>query len=158
MQIKVFNIPAICPDLEVDAVNKFMSSRKVLSIDKQFYMLDGCPYWAFCIEFLPSSYGASGIEKHDKIDYKGILTEEEFSRFSLMRKVRKQLADKDAVPAYAVFTDAELADMSRMDQVDLPAISKIKGIGVKRVEKFGVIFCDEYRKSLSYEASEQSVG
>ena len=53
----------------------------------------------------------------EKVDYKLVLSEADFSLFSRLREIRKQIAIADAVPAYAVFTDEELAGIPFLVQV-----------------------------------------
>lgn len=77
-------------------------------------------------------------EKHEKTDYKSVLSEEDFKMFSRMRVFRKQIADNDAVPAYAVFTDAELALFAQAGNLNEKTMLEIEGIGKKRMEKYGM--------------------
>ena len=42
-----------------------------------------------------------------------------------MRKLRKQIAESEAVPAYAVFTDAELAEMAKLEVLDTASIQNM---------------------------------
>jgi superfamily II DNA helicase RecQ len=51
--------------------------------------------------------------------------------------LRKQIAAKDAVPAYMVFTDEELAALAKLSVITKQEMLKIKGIGDKKVEKYG---------------------
>ena len=40
-----------------------------------------------------------------------------FEVFSKLRVFRKQIAERDAVPAYAVYTDAELAEIAKLERI-----------------------------------------
>lgn len=82
---------------------------------------------------MPSTYN----EKREKIDYKNILNEPTFLKFSQLRIIRKQLAEKDVVPAYAVFTDEELAGIANLPEITIKTMQTVKGIGVKKIEKYG---------------------
>ncbi len=42
--------------------------------------------------------------------------------------------------AYAVFTDEELSNIAKLDEITAPNMLKIKGIGEKKVEKYGQRF------------------
>ena len=79
-----------------------------------------------------------------KTDYKEILSEAEFNIFSRLRSIRKEISAKDSVPAYAVFTDAELADMSRLEAISIVNVKKIPGIAEKRMEKYGNQLIEKY--------------
>lgn len=50
---------------------------------------------------------------------------------------RKIFAANDAVPAYAVFTDEELAGIARLPVLEVSKLISVKGIGDKKVEKYG---------------------
>lgn len=80
-----------------------------------------------------------GGERKEKVDYKSVLGEEHFKVFTRLRAFRKQIADQDAVPAYAVFTDAELATLSQVEGLTEQAMLQVEGIGKKRVEKYGAL-------------------
>ncbi|MCB0376036.1 MAG: HRDC domain-containing protein, partial [Sinomicrobium sp.] len=67
-----------------------------------------------------------------------------FARFSRMREIRKTIAREEAIPAYAVFTDEELAAIAKMEPPLTEAgLKTIKGIGKKKVEKYGAYFLPE---------------
>lgn len=64
-----------------------------------------------------------------------------FARFAVLRTIRKRLAEEDAVPAFAVFTDAELAEIAKLDEITPKRMLAINGLGEKRVEKYGEPMC-----------------
>ncbi len=97
--------------------------------------------------------GVSG--RKDKVDYRQVLQEEEFARFCELRKIRKQLADDDGVPPFAVFTDAELAEIAKMNPPSPLAMKKIHGIGEKKVARYGEQMCSLYRKTLNDQENEK---
>ncbi|GHU12234.1 DNA helicase RecQ [Spirochaetia bacterium] len=56
--------------------------------------------------------------------------------FNKLRELRKELASKEGVPAYAVFSDASLRDMCRR-QPDSPArFAEVSGVGAVKLEKY----------------------
>ncbi len=83
------------------------------------------------------------------MDYKNVLSEEHFKVFSQLRAYRKQIAEQDAVPAYAVFTDAELALLAQSADLTEQSMLKIDGIGKKRVEKYGALLIELSRGEVS---------
>lgn len=139
MQIKIITVHSQGGEEQNESLNKFLRGNKIISIDKNFYSDSGGSYWSFCITYLLQSSAFQGFsqDRKDKIDYKSILSEEQFARFSSLRLLRKKIAEEDAVPAYAVFTDAELSEISKIDKVSLDELKKIEGIGEKRVTKYG---------------------
>ncbi|MGL6040368.1 MAG: HRDC domain-containing protein, partial [Deefgea sp.] len=57
-----------------------------------------------------------------------------------LRRLRKQLADDQDVPAYHVFGDATLKEMIRHHPRDHYELSKISGVGDRKLEKYGDAF------------------
>jgi superfamily II DNA helicase RecQ len=83
------------------------------------------------------------------VDYKESLSPEAFSRFSALRKTRKQIAADALVPAYAVFTDAELAQIASLAEVTLASMRTVKGVGQKKVEKYGALLMEGLKSATS---------
>ena len=81
-------------------------------------------------------------ERKEKVDYKNVLEAPVFEVFSKLRVLRKQIAENDAVPAFAVFTDAELASIAKLESITPKTLLTINGIGDKRVEKYGKLLCE----------------
>ncbi|MCM1170247.1 MAG: HRDC domain-containing protein [Bacteroides sp.] len=146
MNIKIFDISAVGSDEGMETLNKFLRGHKVLDIDKQFYVSsDNIGHWSVWVSYLPAQPVFGGFaEKREKVDYKAVLGESDFVKFTQLRLIRKQLAEEDAVPAYAVFTDAELALIAQMPSIETSLLRKITGIGEKRIEKYGRLVCERY--------------
>ena len=71
------------------------------------------------------------------VDYKEILSPADFVTFARLREVRKELAKAEQVPAYAIFTNEQLAEIAKALPLSANALSKIEGLGENRVEKYG---------------------
>lgn len=80
-------------------------------------------------------------QKKVKTDYKNLLSETAFNRFSEYRKLRKEIAESEAIPPFAVFTDAELAKIAELEKPTIKELKKIQGIGDRKIEKYGAFFC-----------------
>lgn len=140
MQLKFFTFSVFETVDAEEQVNKFLRSVKVLEIKRDLVLEGDRSYWAICILYL--SIAVPDQTPKNKVDYKDILSEEDFKQFCCLRKIRKQIADEDAVPAFAVFTDQELSEISKLPEITTSTIRKIKGIGNKKVEKYGQKFCE----------------
>jgi len=68
--------------------------------------------------------------------------------FDKLRKLRKEIASKEAVPAYIVFSDATLRDMSLKKPVSMIQFSAINGVGNIKLEKYGGIFTEFIRDNI----------
>lgn len=148
MQVKIFDVISLCSEEELEQVNKFLRGHKVLEVDRQFYVSsDGVGHWSFMVLYLQNSLMQTMVgERREKVDYKAVLGTEEFERFTRLRAIRKQLASDDAVPAYAVFSDAELAQIAQLPSVEVSAMAKITGIGERRIEKYGRLLCELFNQ------------
>ena len=126
-------------DYEVyeEEMNLFLRAHRVVDVRKELVQLSGTAYWTFCITYLSGSAPASPNEKREKIDYKQVLDPEQFTVFSKLREIRKQISKEEDIPAYSVFNDAELAEFSKLEKLTIAAMKKVDGVGDKRLEKYG---------------------
>lgn len=112
MQLKVFAVPAQGGEELVEEMNKFLRAHRVLSIEKRLVEQGGA-YWSFCVEYLERGGEGGGPGTADRakrgVDYKEILSTEDFAVFAKLRDLRKEMAEKEGVPPYAVFTNEQLA-------------------------------------------------
>lgn len=60
--------------------------------------------------------------------------------FEILRALRKEIADKERVPPYIVFSDVALKEMSTCYPQDRESFRKINGVGEVKLEKYGRIF------------------
>lgn len=65
------------------------------------------------------------------------------SLFAVLRALRKDIAEKDGVPPYVLFSDATLRDVCRYFPQTREEMLDIKGIGPKRYEQYGERFLQE---------------
>lgn len=139
MQIKVFSVPIIGGESANEELNIFLRSKKILQVENQLIHHSGSSFWSFCVKYLDTAPTPISGEKV-KTDYKQVLDEAVFKRFSRLREIRKQIAQNEAIPAFAVFTDEELAELAKLPEFTLAKMKTIKGIGEKKVEKYGQLF------------------
>ena len=66
-----------------------------------------------------------------------------------LKGLRKEIAAREAVPAYIVFSDASLRDMCRKKPVTLPQFSDVTGVGEVKREKYGEVFTALIRDYLT---------
>ncbi len=68
---------------------------------------------------------------------------EEFMQ--LLKAVRKELADKEGVPAYVVFTDSTLIEMCELKPMTLLELERVSGVGEHKLKKYGATFLKAIR-------------
>lgn len=119
-----------------EALNRFLRGHRILTVEKVF---DGGA-WHFCISWQPaaSSPDRDGKGKNTaRVDYREILDAPTFALFAHLREVRKQLAEKERLPAFAILTNEQLAEVAKGRCSSLADLRKIEGIGDGRIEKYG---------------------
>ncbi len=135
MKIRIFTIPIHGdPSLEHE-LNSFLSGHRIVSVEKRFVDAGLDSAWTFCVTWTEMSEKAP--VRKGKIDYKEVLSEQDFKMYAVLRALRKDMAEKEGVPAYALFTNEQLAEMVRQQVKSKAQLGKIKGIGSTRVEKYG---------------------
>lgn len=149
MQVRIFTLPiSDNGDLQAE-MNRFLAVSRVLEIEQHFFQNEKGAYWTFCIRYLnTNAVSFSQQSTKQKIDYKERLSENEFAIFSKLREYRKIIAANDAVPAYAVFTDDELAGIARLPVLEVSKLIAVKGIGDKKVEKYGNQLIDLFQSKI----------
>ncbi len=62
--------------------------------------------------------------------------------FQQLRSLRKDIAARDNIPPYLVFSDATLQDMCQRLPQNLGELCEVKGIGERKLERYGQAFLD----------------
>lgn len=138
MQIKIFTIPVMGGEALSEEFNAFLRSRKILQVEQHLAQEAQGAVWCFCVRYLDGDAYSYGPK--EKVDYKKVLDEESFARYAAMKVLRKKIADEEAVYAYQVFSDWELAELAKLGEITPASMKKVKGIGEKKVEKYGKYF------------------
>jgi superfamily II DNA helicase RecQ len=74
------------------------------------------------------------------VDYKELLSEEEFALFRRLRDLRKSVAEAEGVPVYAICTNRQLADIARRKPSSMAELCTIEGIGEGKSVRYGERF------------------
>jgi superfamily II DNA helicase RecQ len=153
VKYRFFAIPALNPDAEQNALNTYCAGRRVVTVEKHFVADGSSSYWAICVT---SQDGAEAPKlaveiRRDRIDYRQVLSEPDFAVFANLRTLRKTLSDREGVPAYALFTNEQLAELVKRRVTSVGDMACIDGIGKSRVEKYGEAFAEVLRHSFSPE-------
>jgi superfamily II DNA helicase RecQ len=144
MIFKFFIIPMQESRLAEDELNAFLRSHRILSIDRHVVDGGGAAFWAFCVQYVDGPELASGnsakASGRGDIDYRKLLSEEDFAVYAELRDLRKQLAQVDGVPPYQVFNNRQLAEMVRKKMRTEVDLRSLPGVGDARLEKYGARF------------------
>ena len=140
MSYQTFRLPVAASPEQAEALNAFLRGHSVVVVRKEWVAAGLESFWAFCVEYHefgagPAAGGRAGAV--GKVDYKEVLTADQFAVFAGLRILRKDLAERDAVPVFAVFTNEQLAEMVRLPARTVADLAKINGIGEAKVTKYG---------------------
>lgn len=139
MPFEVFSVSAAGDAAASEELNRFLRSHKTLSVERQLAQVGAAPYWTFCVEYLEgeAKTAARNPRFQKKIDYREVLDEQAFARFAAMRQKRKELAEAEGVPAYAIFTNEQLAALAQLGELSLASMQTVEGIGEAKLAKYG---------------------
>ncbi len=142
MAYQVFTVPIHDAAGAAAEMNAFLRSHRVLSVERRWVEQGSSSFWCFCVDYLESTGGqglGNGRAKpsQGKIDYKDVLTPDDFAVFARLRELRKEIAQAEAVPVYTIFNNEQLAQMVQTRATTKTALEKIAGVGDARLEKYG---------------------
>lgn len=73
--------------------------------------------------------------------------------FTALKRLRKEIADREGVPAYIIFSNATLLSMCEVRPVTAEQMLTVYGVGAKKLEAYG----DEFLRTVrQFETSEKS--
>jgi ATP-dependent DNA helicase RecQ len=94
-------------------------------------------------------YVARDVSENDEVS----LTQGEIALVGALRKKRSEIARREGVPAYIVFSDRTLAEMALRRPSTLAAMSGVRGVGAMKLEKYGSEFLEIILSSDATEAA-----
>ena len=104
MRHKFFHIPVLHAEQAENELNQFCGQHRIAHVEKQFVDQAENSFWAICVTWLQGEGGMpaspNGFSRKPKIDYKEVLSEDEFRLFSKLRDLRKTLAEQEGTPVY----------------------------------------------------------
>jgi hypothetical protein len=112
VKLRFFRIPMMDGDDAANELNQFLSTHRVLTVERNFVADGPSSAWGVCVSYLDRG-ARQPPESGRRVDYREVLPEPEFAVFAKLRSLHKTLAEKDGVPAYALFTNEQLASMVR---------------------------------------------
>ena len=133
-----FQISACGDQFLEDELNTFLTNKAVVDVRQEFLKTEGGAQWCFSVRWRDGALTKDAPKRAKAlVDYKEILSPADFVTFARLREVRKELAKAEQVPAYAIFTNEQLAEIAKALPLSANALSKIEGLGENRVEKYG---------------------
>ena len=139
LQYKFFSIPVTCAEDMEHELNTFLRGIQTITINRELICQENRFYWAIAVEY--STGTKKDVRKSElvkkKIDYKEVLSPEDFSIFATLRDWRKETAGREAVQLYNVFMNEQLAAMVQKRVTTKAGLRELDGVGDARVQKYG---------------------
>jgi superfamily II DNA helicase RecQ len=127
-----------------DELNAFLRSHRIINVEKRLIDGERGTGWVFLVEYGNDGGGKNPPAQQQRVDYREVLTPEEYALFDKLRGARKSLAEKAGIPVYAVFTNDQLAAMVRKPPKTEKDLLAIAGIGEARVKQYGKTFLNVF--------------
>ena len=137
MPFRFFRIPAQGCDVTETELNQLLSSHRILTVDRRFVDAGENSFWAVCVDFLQRPDAKRAEKSTRQIDYRDVLSPQDFRLFAHLRDIRKELAAKEGVPVYAVLTNQQLAEIVQKSVVTMSDLRQIDGLGDAKSGKYG---------------------
>ena len=140
MQMAFFTVPARGDSGLQENLNAFLRSHRVLSVHREFVGQGDHSFWAMAVEYLEgaaASTSGSSSSRKPRVDYKEVLSPDDFAVFAKLREWRKAVAEREGIPVYAVLTNEQLAAIATNRPSSAAAIKDVEGIGDAKAGKYG---------------------
>jgi superfamily II DNA helicase RecQ len=140
MQMSFYAIPARGDAGLQEELNAFLRSHRVLTVHREFVAQGDNSFWALAVEYMEGAAGtpaSSGRAGKARVDYKEVLSPEDFAVFAKLRDWRKATAEQDGIPVYAVLTNDQLAAIATKRPDSIAGLRDIEGIGEAKAGKYG---------------------
>ncbi len=146
MKIKFYTIPISTVENIEKELNGFLSTHKIVEMEKHLIQSNGQAYWCIYIGYIEQGKTIYTKRRGDPIDYMKILPEKERIKYDQLRTVRKEIAKEEAVSAFVVATNAELAEIAKLETITVAGMKKISGFGEKKAGKYAKNIIDKMKR------------
>ena len=136
MEFRIFQYTLPCPD-SPEELNQFLSTHKIASVQQYFSSEGDRPTLVFVVQVASQPGTSASPKSKTRINYEEVLSEDDYRLFNQLRDERKKLAEKEGVPVYKVFTNAQLASIVEAKASSINALAAVDGIGESSAKKYG---------------------
>lgn len=130
MELRIFTLPydEVTEGFPDEIIQQFCSNKKVHSIQTNFFMQEGSPFWSVAVQYETVVKGEDKILALDK---------EQQVLYERLRVWRKETGFKQGIPVYLIATNAQLLKTIQLRCRTLESLKSVKGFGKKRIDKYG---------------------
>ncbi len=142
MQLKVFTLQfdSLQGGFNDEVVRSFMQDKEVISIKDYFFVRHEVPYLTVVLQYTATysrldSGGSRFSGKQE--DWRKMLGEADLGLFDRLRNWRLKRSQKEGVPPYILFSNAQLVNIVKSRPQTPSDLGKLDGIGQAKVERYG---------------------
>lgn len=155
--IKLFTLQIPNDGFAEDELNRFLGSHRILAVQRQFVAVPDGTCLAVVVDYSASNAddGVHGTTQPSRgasqpsVDYRDLLPPAQFALYDKLRVVRKTLADRDKVKPFVVASNAQLAEISKIEAKSLADLEKVPGFGASRIKTYGQALLDTMSAAIS---------
>lgn len=149
MPIRFFTVPALHPEPAASELNHCLATQRVAQVERSFVADGPGSFWAVCVTVLDGAderrndrrdERSDASRRRSAVDYREVLGADEFALYDRLRIARKQAAEVDGLPTYAVFNNDQLASMVLGRVTSAAGLAAIDGVGQGRITRYGAAF------------------
>ena len=153
MRLHFITIPVFESAAAEAELNRFLATHRVLGVERQLVVDGPRSAWAVCVSYAdhaaaaspsvtptPTANPSATARSLRRVDYRELLSPADFEVFARLRAIRKKIAERDGLPAYAIFTTEQLAAIARGRPGSAAELGRLPGVGKARLEKYGAAF------------------
>lgn len=141
MLIKVFTITfdSLTGEFNESPIREFLKDKEIISVSDYLFVRNEIPYLTLVVKYYPYRPEAHpDSQSAGESNWKEIVGEADMGLFNLLRDWRSTRCKKDGVPPYIVLTNKQLAAITKLRPQSVAELSKIEGIGSKKIERYAV--------------------
>jgi len=150
LQYKVFAISA--KGGAEKELNAFLNSVNVITVHREFVNNGDNSFFSIMIEYMnnntSSDIGASSPtgDSKKRLDYRELLSPEDFELYTQIREWRKGKAKEEAVQLYTIMNNAQMALIAEKRIKTKEELTKLDKFGETRAKKYGVDIIEIVKK------------
>jgi superfamily II DNA helicase RecQ len=154
MKLKFFTIPIADPDGAEAELNRFLGAHRVSRVEKEFVADGAASAWSVVVTWVDGAEpaiaqpAAGAAARAGRVDYREVLSPPEFAVYDRLRTLRKELAQAEGLPPYAVFSNEQLAAFVQRRISSEQALAAVEGVGEGRLQRYGSAFVALLRQAV----------
>jgi len=154
MKLRFFTIPIAHPEGAEAELNRFLGAHRISRVEKEFAPDGAASAWSVVVTWVDGAEpaiaqpAAGAAARAARVDYREVLSPPEFAVYDRLRTLRKDLAQAEGLPPYAVFSNEQLAAFVQRRISTEQALAAVEGVGEGRLQRYGSTFLALLRQAV----------